>query len=298
MSWSYQDVWTGTGYRRQIQGSTLHVLTQINDSQLYSAAQLLHSYCTSFGYDGPIVIGRGCHNIWRPAGYASRGTRPVSCLEVYSPDMTREAFASLFAKTPDKRQYVPGEVVAYGQQGEMAVCLNGYSNSLSEIAVPLTVYSSADAIMAGYPHHIARQLMVSSSHGFNILLPLYGLIVALGQLARIWMDLSFTPINDASAQYWNYGTQWRQTVLEEDIHDFRYLCYSQAMHQYVRVWPDDPQLEEARQNVETYLRSFTMANDVYSEAARETATNHFILIGLHRGAYQGPRYDIPGQWKA
>ena len=58
---------------------------------------------------------------------------------------------------------------------------------------------------------------------------------------------------------------------------------------------DDPNLANARRNVEAYLRSFDQT-DVYSEAARETATDHFIEIGLYaRGRVVGPRYDIPGQ---
>ena len=111
--WNYQDIWTGTGYRRQIEGCTLQILTTHNDSQHVSAARQLHTYCSFFGYDSPIVIGRGSHNIWRPSGFASRGTRELYSLEVYSSEMTRETFASVFGKTPDRRQYLPGEVILY-----------------------------------------------------------------------------------------------------------------------------------------------------------------------------------------
>ena len=83
--------------------------------------------------------------------------------------------------------------------------------------------------------------------------------------------------------------------LAEDIHDFRYLCYSQARYQGQRVASDDPYLARARNNVAAYLRSFHQ-QDVQTEAERETATDHFIEIGLYpRAVVMGPRYNLLGQ---
>jgi hypothetical protein len=290
--WQYQDTLTAGGqYRRKIEGCTLQILTKHTDSQHITAAQQLHNYCGFFGYDGPIVIGRGSHNIWRPSGFANQGTRELYALEVYSPQMTRETFASVFAKTPDKRQYLPGEVICYGQ-GEMAVCLDGYGGD--EIAVPLMVYSPFDACMVDFPSHIARQSLVSSSGGFHVLCPIWSLIIALGQWCRLRGDISALT-NNPTAGYWRVEMEYRQANLTADIHDFQYLCYSQAKFNNVRVGADDPNFVNARRNVDAYLRSFDQT-DVYSEAARETATDHFIEIGLYaRGNVVGPRYDIPGQ---
>jgi hypothetical protein len=289
--WLYQDVWTGAGYRRQIQGCTLQVLMKHDDSQHVSAARQLHNYCGYFGYDGPIVIGRGCHNIWRPTGFAAHGTRELYALEVFSPEMTRETFAALFGKTPDKRQYLPGEVVVYGQ-GEMAVCLDGYGGS--EVAIPLSVFSSADSCMVDFPYHVPRHSLVSSTDGIHVLRPIWGLVVALGQWVRLQAEIVYAA-NDPRSSQWAVGLQYRQAALAVDVHDFQYLCYSQAKFQGVRVTIDDPNLANARRNAEAYLRSFH-GSDVYSEAERETATDHFIEIGLYpRGTVLGPRYDIPGQ---
>lgn len=291
MTWEFRDNWTRGGYRRQIEGCTIEVLLKHNDSQHTNAARQLHNYCSFFGYDGPIVIGRGCHNVWRPSGFSGQGTRELYALEVFSPNMSRETFASVFGKTPDKIQYLPGEVILYGQ-GEMAVCLDSYNGV--ETAIPLSVFTSMDPCMADFPSHIPFQYLVSSSCGFHVLSPIWGLVVALGKWARLQMDINASTNNLTAPTQWQGELEYRQAAVADDIHDFRYLCYSQARYQNIRVASDDPGLWAARQHAQTYLRSFNQL-DPYSEAERETATDHFIEIGLYaRGTIMGPRYDLQG----
>jgi len=291
MSWPYRDTWNGRGYTRQIQGCTLRILLQHTDNQHYSAARDLHSYCSLFGIDGPIVIGRGSHNIWRPEGYASLGTRTLSMLEVYCESMTRENFAAIVGKTPDQRQYLPGEVVLYGNGVEMAVCLDGYGGE--ESAIPLAVYSSADAAMAGFPGHVPRESMMSSSYGFNLICPLWALVLALGQWAQLQTEISKCT-NDPASYEWVSYYEHRQATVADDIHDLRYLCYSNFLKDGTCVQANDQYLEETRRHVDSYLRGW-VGTDAVSEAQRETATDHFVHIGLlTRGGVMGPRYDIYG----
>ena len=268
----YQDVWTRSGYRRQVQGCTLQISLEPSDSQHNTAALQLHNYCGFFGHDGPIVIGRGCHNAWRPFGPASRGTKPVSALEVFSLDMSRDTFISTFAIAPNARQYLPGEVVVYGY-GEMAVCLDS-----SELAVPLVVYSISDPVMADFPGHVARATLCNAQLGFSLCNPIYALVGVLGQWTRMRTDIAQCMNNPAHYQ-WCTQLEARVQVLEEDINDFRLLCYSQAKLDGITVRVDDDALVVARKNVVTYLRSF-LGNDPYTEGERELATSHFVEIGL------------------
>ena len=268
----YQDVWTRSGYRRQIQGCTLQVTLEPSDSQHNTAALQLHNYCGFFGHNGPIVIGRGCHNIWRPLGAGSRGTKLVSALEVFSVDKSRETFISTFAIQPNGRQYLPGEVVVYGQ-GEMAVCLDS-----SETAVPLVVYSISDPVVADFPAHVAGGILCNAHLGFNLCNPIYALVGVLGQWTRMRMDVA-QYMNDPARYQWCTQLESRLRVLEEDINDFRMLCYSQAKLDGITVRVDDAALAVARTNVVTYLRSF-VGNDPYTEGERELATSHFAEIGL------------------
>ena len=148
--------------------------------------------------------------------------------------------------------------------------------------------------MTEFPRHIARQNFISSTLGFHVLRPIWSLILALGQWVQLRSDMAAVS-NDMNAGHWRSEMNYRKASLAEDIHDFQYLCYSQAKFGNVRVSMDDPNLASVRRNVDAFLRSFDQ-NDVYSEAARETATDHFIEIGLYaRGNVIGPRYDIPGQ---
>jgi hypothetical protein len=281
---SYQDSWTGTSWRRNIQGSTLRVLDVLDDYQLQTAASNLETYCRSLGCEGPIVIGRGCHNIWRPQGFGNNGTQPLYALEVYLPDMSREQFIATFAKAPDNRQYTPGEVLQYGQQGELAVCLDTFS----ETAAQLHIYCPGDGLMGTFPN-LPRQTITDTSYGYSVMLPIYGLIASMSQ----WAVLRTNHNISASNPVYSY---WRQGQLQADIHDFRYLCYSQAKHSHVRVDPNDPNLAGARLDVDTYLRSFDRS-DGWSDALRETATDYFVEIGLiDRAPLPGPHYGPTSHW--
>ena len=287
----YQDVWTGSGYRRQIQGCTLQIVLQPTDSQHNTAALQLHNYCSFFGHDGPLVIGRGCHNIWRPYGSASRGTKALSALEVFSLDKPRETFISIYARDPNNRQYLPGEVVVYGQ-GEMAVCLDS-----SETAIRLAVYSVSDPVMADFPSHIASGTLGNKHLGFNLCNPIYALAGVLGQWTRMRMDVAQLMNNPAHYE-WCMHLEGRLRLLEEDINDFRLLCYSQSKLDGVKVGVDDDALVVTRRNVVTYLRSF-VGNDAYTEGERQLATSHFVEIGLFERPPPPPppppQHNIQGQ---
>jgi hypothetical protein len=237
----YQDVWTGSGYRRQIQGCTLQIVLQPTDSQHSTAALQLHNYCSFFGQDGPVVIGRGCHNIWRPYGSASRGTKALAALEVFSLDKPRETFISIFSRDPKNRQYLPGEVVVYGQ-GEMAVCLDS-----SETAIPLVVYSVSDPVMVDFPAHVAGGILGNKHLGFNLCNPIYALVGVLGQWTQMRMDVAQLMNNPAHYQ-WCMQLEGRLRLLEEDINDYRLLCYSQAKLDGVKVSVDNDALAVARRN--------------------------------------------------
>ena len=284
----YQDVWTSSGYRRQVQGCTLQIILQPTDSQHHCAALQLHNYCSFFNHDGPFVVGRGCHNIWRPYGVADQGTKSICALEVFSLDQSRETFISIFARDPNNRQYLPGEVVVYGQ-GEMAVCLDS-----SDVAVPLAVYSVSDPVMADFPVHIARATLINSHLGFNLCNPIYALVGVLGQWVRMRTDVAQLMNNPAQYQ-WCAQLEGRIRLLEEDINDFRFLCYSQAKLDGVKVNVNDDALAGARRNVVTYLRSF-VGNDAYTEGERQLATSHFVEIGLfERSSPSPPQDDIQRQ---
>jgi hypothetical protein len=155
--------------------------------------------------------------------------------------------------------------------------------------------------MVDFPFHVPRQSLVSSNCGFHVLYPLWSLILSLGQWVRIRSDLAkvstvTTTTNDVAINQWRIGMEFRQAALKDDIHDLRYLCYSQAKLHGVRVAVNDLNLANAKRNVDAYLRSFDQL-DIFSEADRETATDHFIEIGLYaRGPVIGPRYDIPEQF--
>lgn len=234
------------------------------------------------------MFGRGALNIWRPGGYLSRGTKPVGALEVFSPLMSRETFTAAVGKTPDQRQYLPGEVIVYGN-GDMAVCIDG---SRREIAIPLGLFSSADGGMADFPLWENWALLVSRERGYNVLTAVYTLVVALQQ----WVDIRAKGVSASNDPYCSQQErtmiEYREGELMEDIHDLRYLCYSDALHRGIKVSTNEPRLGIARQNVETYLRSL---NEASTDFEYQTAADHFITIGLKLGAALGPQYGLPGQ---
>lgn len=90
------------------------------------------------------------------------------------------------------------------------------------------------------------------------------------------------------------GLESRLRGLAEDIHDLRYLCYSQARFQGVKVDVTDERLRMARVWTEGYLRAF-VGVDLETEAERSTAMDQLIVIGLVAGEVVGVRYDLPGQ---
>src|SRR5271156_5540936 len=109
MQYNYYDTWDGSRYTRQVEYSTLKILLQHGTSLHILAASQLNMYCSSFSQtESPIVIGRGCHNIWRPSGFAGNGTRELYALEVYSPQLSKQMFATVFGRTVDLLQHVPG----------------------------------------------------------------------------------------------------------------------------------------------------------------------------------------------
>ena len=238
-----------------------------------------------------MIIGRGCHNIWRPEGFASRGTRTLYALEAYSPDMSRETFTSLFARAPNNRQYLPGEVVVYGQ-GELAVCIEEPDQ---EIAIPLRVFSVSDHAMCAFPRHLPPHEISTLNLGFNLVKPLWGLAVSVGEWFQARNQLATQPSDPDNPDPQRDYLEWRQACLDEDIHDFLYFCYGQARHHGIHVDPNDPNLATLRTCVEGYLRSFDQ-NNPGEEAMRETVTDYFIQVGFYpRGTVVGPRHDMYGQ---
>lgn len=288
---SYRDIWTERGYRRQIEGCTLKVLLSPTDGHHASAARQLHNFCGFFGYDGPLVIGRGCYNTWRPEGFANRGTKILYALEAYSPDMSRETFTSIFARPPNERQYLPGEVVVYGQC-QLAVCIE---DPYEEIAIALHIFSASDPVMCGFPSHLSRQDVSTVTPGFNLLDPIWGLAVSVGEWFQTRNELATQPTDPLTCDAHRGYLEFRRACLDEDIHDFLYLAYSQARHRSICVEANDPNLATLRTCVEGYLRSFDQNNPT-DEAMREMVTDYFIQIGFYpRGNVLGPRHDMYGQ---
>jgi len=238
-----------------------------------------------------MIIGRGCHNIWRPEGFANRGTRTLYALEAYSPDMSRETFTSLFARAPNDRQYLPGEVVVYGQ-GDLAVCIE---DPYQEVAIPLHLFSPSDPVMSVFPRHLPLQEISTSNLGFHLAKPLWGLAVSVGEWFQARNQLATQPCDPENRDPQRDNLEWRQACLDEDIHDFLYFCYGQARHCGIHVDPGDPNLTTLRACVEGYLRSFDQ-NNPREEAMRETVTDYFIEVGFYaRGTAVGPRHDLYGQ---
>jgi len=289
---SYRDAWTAErGYRRYIEGCTLQVLLNPADWQHGLAALQLHSYCGYFNEQGPIVIGRGSYNTWRPEGFAGRGTRTLFAMEAYSPTMTKEAFTSKFARQPNQREYLPGEVVVYGQN-DLAVC---FGNPKDDLAIPLKLYSASDPEMCGFPTHLAPQDVSNTQSGFNLAKPIWAVAVAVGEWFQNRNELATRPIDPTNYDYRRAFLQWRQACLDEDIHDLLCLAFSQAKHDQVHVLANDPNLAMLRTFVEGYLRSFDQ-NSQADEAMRETVTDYFIQIGFYaHGTVVGPRYNMYGQ---
>jgi hypothetical protein len=285
----FHDSWYGSSYVRRLEGSTLKITLSPTPSQLQRAMLELNTYTSFFSQPAPILIGRGCHNTWRPEGYMARGTRPVYALEVFS-EIGRDAFRQMMGVQPHTMQGLPGEVIVYGE-GEMAVCLDG-----TETAVPLNVFSATDGVMTDFPSWVPRTTLVSDQCGFNVLVPIWGLVTTLGIWTRMRQDLMGLVNTPNSPVEWRTELQMRVQGVEEDIHDFLYLCYSQAKLNHIKctISLDDPRMVSTRNNITAYLRSFA-ANDVYAEARRNTATDHFVEIGLFSGLVLGPQYDMYGQ---
>jgi hypothetical protein len=285
----FRDYRHGMTYHRQLEGSTLQITLSPTSSQLNTAISELSTYTRLFSQPPPILIGRGCHNLWRPKGFMDRGTRPVSSLEVYS-EMSRETFIARMGVRPDSRQGLPGEVIVYGE-GEMAVCLDG-----TEIAVPLSLFSPSDGVMMDFPSWVPREMLVYDQFGYNVLYPIWGLVAALGMWSRVRQDLTAVINNPSAPTYWRTQLETKVRGAEEDIHDFLYLCYSQAKLYGIRcgIPLEDAWMTSTRNNVTAYLRSFD-TNDVYAEATRQTATDHFVELGLFSGAVLGPQYGMYGQ---
>jgi len=287
MEYNYHDTWDGTRYLRQIEYSTLKIVLQ-HDTTLHGlAAAQLTMYCSSFPQtEAPIVIGRGCHNIWRPSGFAANGTRELYALEVYSPQLSRNMFALIFGRTVDLLQHVPGEVVVYGSQNqEIAVCVqDGYGG---EKAVPLWIYGPGE--LSAIPTTLPRTTYSTTQIGINLLLPVWGLVVALSEWVRCKNDLAYYL---TAPQEWRSQLENKQRRLYDDIWDFRYYCFSLAKAQGTNlVAYNDPLFQNARQDVEIYLRSFTEATYVRAEAERETASDQFVTIGLLVALIKGPIYE-------
>jgi hypothetical protein len=289
---SYRDVWTPErGNRRYIEGCTLQIILNPADWQHGMAALQLHSYCGYFNEQGPIVIGRGCYNTWRPDGFANRGTRILFALEAYSLSMTKEAFTTKFAKQPNQREYLPGEVVVYGQ-GDLAVCIG---NPKDDVAIPLKLFSASDPEMGGFPIHLSQQEISASEAGFNLAKPIWAVAVAVGEWFQNRNELATRPIDPTNYDYRRAYLRWRQAYLDEDLHDLLYLAFSQAKYNGVYVQANDANLATLRTYVEGYLRSFDQ-NHYTDEAMRETVTDYFIQIGFYaRGTVMGPRQHMYGQ---
>jgi hypothetical protein len=284
--WSYRDYNTGYTWQRQIEGCTLQVLLQPSDAQIATAARELHTYCSFFSVDGPIIIGRGCLNMWRPEGFGRLGTRRVEALEVYTNTLSREMWVATFCKSPNERQYIPGEVVVYGN-GDLAVCLDASSR---EIAVPLKLYTSADPVMVDFPIWVTMNNLVYVA-GCNLLTPTYALIVDLERYVQICDDVNTATNNPACTPDQRNLLEFRKRELWTDVHDWLYLCYNRAKFSGARVDVNEPRLARARQNVNTYLRS---VNEVDTNAYN-TETDYLVEIGLSPGRQWGPQYNLPIQ---
>jgi hypothetical protein len=164
----------------------------------------------------------------------------------------------------------------------------------SETAIPLVVYSVSDPVMVDFPAHVAGGTLGNKHLGFNLCNPIYALVGVLGQWTRMRMDVAQLMNNPAHYQ-WCMQLEGRLRLLEEDINDYRLLCYSQAKLDGVKVSVDNDALAVARRNVVTYLRSF-VGNDAYTEGERELATSHFVEIGLfERPPPPPPQHNIQGQ---
>jgi hypothetical protein len=277
--WEYRDSWDGTTYTRQIAGTTLQVLLTHTAPQHLFAFSNLTDYTTLFPTlslpHSPLLLGRGSHSHWRPLGFANQGPRPLHALQIYVP-LPRVQFLAQISHDPGNRTYFPGEVIHYGPHGlETCVTLN------DDIAIPLEIYGPQELQL---PTWLNLSAYSTEIDGSRILSPLWTLITQLQQAfqIRIWMSQGYG------------GLETRLRALKEDIHDLRYLCYSQARFQGVRADVTDQRLSAVRVWTEGYLRGF-VGTDVETEAERTTAMDQLIVIGLVEGEVQGVRYDLPGQ---
>jgi hypothetical protein len=278
-----RESWDGTRYIRQISGTTLHILLSHNPSQHQFAFYHFTHYLSSFHLPSPpLLLGRGAHSYWRPRGFASHGPRPLHALQIFLP-CDRTTFIATTAKHPASRSYIPGEVAVYGgPQGgasgvdELCVCIS------DDIAIPLEIFTPQDIEV---PTHLPWNVFSHSAEGGYILLPLYALIAALQQYSHLQGWISRGHANVVP----------RLRLLAEDIHDLRYLCYSQARFEGTKLDGGDRRFEGARGWAEGYVRGEFVAMDVETQAGRATALDHFGEIGLIVGAPRGVRYDLPGQ---